>query len=307
MKPSPLKILAVLSILLAGLLLLTGCKPQSTTPPAAGENSPSLPTIVPAQEKTQDSPLSTSDGSGPGSQADPAQFESEWQTSPHADTFVVDEQNQNNTCARCHAPNNWAPSMQELPESCFACKFELEDPAPLIEKSAWTNVSCNVCHSVDKKGRVSPEYAWLEIAPLGEYSEVGSPDELCLKCHAPVDIPNHRSIVVAGVHAGTQCTGCHSAHSTAATCGAAGCHDGPIASHDDLHPNVSCIACHDAGGMDVDRVEASGLWTTFISGTTGNGAAKIAFASHDIAREVKCSRCHFAGNAWGLTVLPEKP
>ena len=61
---------------------------------------------------------------------DPAAIQAAWQSSPHADTFILDLNGQNNTCARCHAPINWSPSMDELPESCFACKFELEAPPP---------------------------------------------------------------------------------------------------------------------------------------------------------------------------------
>ena len=84
------------------------------------------------------------------SEPDPAAIEAAWLSSPHADAFVLDVEGNNNTCARCHAPVNWLPSMDDLPESCFTCKFELEDPPPYIAESDWVDIPCYVCHEKDK-------------------------------------------------------------------------------------------------------------------------------------------------------------
>jgi hypothetical protein len=200
--------------------------------------------------------------------------------------------------------------MDELPESCFACKFELEDPPQYIPETDWTNIPCNVCHEVDKKKNVLPGYAWLEIAPLGEYAKVASPTELCLKCHAPVDIPQHGNVELGGVHPGYECTKCHSAHATTASCDTAGCHEEsttPIAGHDEDHQKVSCVACHDASGMEVGLDEVNGLWTTFVSRATGSETERFSFTSHNIALEASCDRCHFANNPWGLSDQVETP
>lgn len=301
------KLAFIFSLVLMTALALAGCQSDGTIT-ASPEETQAVP------QSNQTTPLQTEQptsapesAAGPG-ETDLASINSAWQSSPHAGTFVLDDQGQNNTCARCHAPVNWSPSIEELPESCFACKFELEEPAPLIPENAWANISCNVCHEVDKKGNVQPEYAWLEIAPLEEYTEVASSTELCLKCHAPVDIPNHGSVDVSGVHQGYDCTRCHSAHSTAASCNSAGCHgDTAIPAHDAYHQSVTCAACHDGAGMEVGLDEETRLWNTYLSIPTGVNGDQHEFTSHNIVLEVDCGRCHFAGNPWELSESVTQP
>lgn len=223
-----------------------------------------------------------------------------WQEGAHASTFVLDEQDQNSTCARCHAPVNWLPSMDDMPESCMACKFEVDPPPPVIPEGEWTHVECKVCHKY-KKDVLQPEAVWLEIAAIEEYIEVASVTELCDKCHLAGGLEAHASIRVAGDHAGYDCTDCHDAHSTQASCGGVDCHptqmDGSegIVGHDADHASVSCSACHDAAGMSVGPAVESGLWLTYLPET------EIAMTSHETQRSVDCSRCHFAGNTWGLS------
>ena len=243
--------------------------------------------------------------------ADPEVIQQEWQSSPHAEAFVLDADGNNNPCARCHAPINWEPSLEDLPESCFACKFEIDDPNPYIAEAEWVDIPCKVCHEVDKKGNVQPEYSWLEIAALEEYASVETSTELCLKCHDTTNVPEHGSVQVGGAHEGYDCTECHDAHNTVASCGTSDCHedvidpDTPIAGHDDDHQNVSCVACHDAAGMDVGPSEELGLWTTFASWSseteTGTETGIVAFTSHDLILDASCERCHFVDNPWGLS------
>jgi hypothetical protein len=284
---------------------LAGCQTGSETPAAAVETQV-LPTEQPSPSDppgNQVAPTNTPEESEP----DPAAIEAAWKSSPHADSFVLDANGQNNTCARCHAPINWMPSMDDLPESCYACKFELEDPPPTIAESEWSDIPCNICHKVDKKGNVQAEYAWLEIAPLGEYAEVASPIELCLKCHAPLDIPGHGTVQLGGDHPDYVCTDCHSAHDTTTSCDAVGCHPDviepatPIPGHDKDHQSVTCGACHDASGMEVGPDEESGLWTTFVSGSTDAGIGSFPFTSHNVVLEASCDRCHFVNNPWDLS------
>ena len=296
------------SVVIAGL---ASCQSSAETPGLVPEFQPLpseqaveaiTPEIPETGELDEETPT-TSDPPEVDAEPDPVIIETAWKSSPHADTFILDETGQNNTCAQCHAPINWLPSMEDLPESCYACKFELEPPPPTIAESEWLDVPCKVCHKLDKKDNVQPEYAWLEIAPLDEYASVASPSELCLKCHAPVDVPGHGIPQVGGDHPGYQCTDCHSAHDTIASCDAAGCHDNviqpstPIPGHDADHSSVACAACHDGSGMEVGPDEESGLWTTFLS---SNGD-RFAFTSHNIVLEAKCDRCHFAGNPWSLS------
>lgn len=301
------KIVIIGSLVLLILLAFSGCKSDSAKPAAPEESQTVQQPDRPGQE-TIGKATTAPDSSVPAGETDIASITSTWQSSPHANTFVLDDEGQNNSCARCHAPVNWSPTIADIPESCFACKFELKEPAPLVPENAWANISCNVCHKVDKKGNIQPEYAWLEIAALEQYAEVASPTELCLKCHAPVDIPNHGSVTVSGAHAGFECIQCHSTHSTAASCDAAGCHgDAAIPVHDTYHQAVTCAACHDGSGMEVGQDEEMGFWLTFQPSATGADGDHFAFTSHQLVREVDCSRCHFSGNPWGLLESVSQP
>ena len=240
------------------------------------------------------------------SSSDPEIIQTSWGGSAHADTFILDEAGNNNSCARCHAPVVWLPSMEDMPDSCFACKFEVSEPPPLIPESDWVEIECIVCHEVDKKGNVDPQYAWLEIAQIEEYAQVASPTELCQKCHAESDTPGHTFANLSGAHAGYECTDCHDAHDTIASCSSSGCHEDAVSSetgipgHDQDHVQVSCVACHDAGDMTIDFDEEKGKWLTFAPDSAGGGEM-IPYVSHNAVLEASCERCHFADNPWDLT------
>lgn len=260
-----------------------------------------------------DPPASTSPVEGASQQpaeeeSDANTIQADWESSPHAETYVVDANDENNTCARCHAPVNWVPSMDDLPSACFSCKFEIKDPPPFIAETDWTPIECKVCHEVDRNNNVAPEFKWLEIAAIDEYADVESASALCQKCHIGADLPDHMPVEVAGVHETLLCTECHDAHSTSSSCTAAGCHDDwqagdpPIVGHDSDHENVSCVACHDGGDLDVGPEEnASEQWLTFVSYTMDGETTSAPFTSHNIQLEVSCERCHFAGNPWALS------
>lgn len=230
-----------------------------------------------------------------------------WLAGPHADTFVVDAEGTNDICTRCHAPDNFIPSMDDIPPSCYAapgCHFEVEEMPPFITEEQWLSVQCRTCHEIDKDGVVQPEYAWLAVAAIDEYETVESTTELCLNCHKEFDQPEHISITVGGVHDGYSCTDCHDAHDTFTSCSDAGCHETPQdpTGHDLLHPNVNCIACHDASELAVAPSEQHDeAWFTFISTSDGNEGSTFPYTSHNIQLEVECERCHFSDNPWGLS------
>ncbi len=233
----------------------------------------------------------------------------DWADSPHADTYVLNDAGANSTCAACHAPMQWIPSMEDMPESCSTCKFEVDPPPPTITETDWTHVECKVCHA-EKKGEIQPEVLWLEIAPIEEYAEVSSHTELCQKCHLAGELAGHASVQVSGDHAGYECTECHQAHSAQASCSAQGCHDEVldpalgIPGHDDQHANVRCVACHDAGDLQVGPDPETGEWTTFITGENEDVGPRP-FVSHDTRLEVDCERCHYPGNPWELSTEVE--
>ena len=270
---------------------LTACQPGADTPPdeLASPQVPSnegSPTGAP-QVTVSPTEIAT----------DPIQ--SLWEASPHAHTYVLDEAGMNSTCARCHAPINYVPSMDDMPASCATCKFEVAPPPPTIAEADWENIPCNVCHRV-KRGDVDPNFAWLSIPPIDEYEDLATTTELCIKCHTVVDVAGHTGIDVAGSHAGYICTQCHDAHSTTASCATGICHPDvltpstPTPGHDENHKSVTCWACHDAAGLTIGPDE-QGNWTTFQPGSS------IPVVSHNIVKDVLCERCHFLNNPWNLS------
>ena len=206
--------LVTLAIMVVGLI---ACQPEKTTPPGelASSQVPSSggsPTEAPPQNTiilTETAP-------------DPIQ--SSWEASPHGHTYVLDELGMNATCARCHAPLNFIPSMTDMPESCATCKFEIDPPPPTIAEANWKNIPCSVCHRT-KRGEVDPKYAWLSIPPIDEYEDVATTTELCLKCHSQeIDLAGHPTPDLAKAHTGYTCTQCHDAHSTIPSCASGSCH-----------------------------------------------------------------------------------
>lgn len=306
------------------VLLVVGCQsPESqsvTIEPASGapgKNNNSN------NESEAGSGNSASEGNGSEPTIDPlAVSQQQWETSVHANTFVIDDQGNNNSCAQCHAPINWMPTIDDIPESCLVCKFELEEPPPFISENDWMHVPCLVCHEEDKKGTIQPEYTWLEIPALEEYASVETPTELCLKCHETSKAPEHGTVVVGGDHADMQCTECHQPHSSTVSCDSADCHPDVFSStdsvvgHDEEHLDVSCVACHDSAGWEVGPDEELGYWITYSpwmveikvgEADTIVNTGIVPFTSHEIVLEVNCERCHFPENSWGLEESVEVP
>lgn len=269
------------------------------------------------QQATPSQPIQNDSEGGPGNDegqeptenpSDPDVIHQMWKDSAHAETFVKDSSGDNMTCARCHAPIKWIPSMDDMPESCFSCKFEVKDPPPLVLEQDWNDIACKVCHQEDKNGNVQPEYMWLEIAQIEEYAQVDTQTELCQKCHTKIDLTDHEVAQLDGAHVDYECTECHNPHDLSASCGTVDCHADvidpltPIAGHDKQHQVVSCVACHDAGGMAVAPATDTGIWTTFTSETTATS-----LYSHNIGLEASCERCHFPDNPWSLTDSVNEP
>jgi hypothetical protein len=276
-----------LTFVLLLAILLVACQSDTSTP--------GVTTTKPDQ---QSSPVAdvVPDPEGPT-------IEQSWQSSPHADTFVETAAGKNNLCARCHAPAVFVPTMEDIPESCFTCKFEIAPPPPFIPQEEWTNIECNVCHLVNKDGEAEPEFAWLLFLMINEYEEVDSSTELCGKCHADADLnlSDHELIVVSGAHADFTCTDCHDAHVLATSCGAAGCHDEiqEIPGHDEDHEVVTCGACHDASDLEVGPDEDLGSWLTFLPANAEG--VSVPFTSHNTQLEASCERCHYPDNPWDLS------
>lgn len=309
----------VVVILLA--LSLAACSSAPATvdsPTEVGEaNSPESveaqtpdktePSEAPSESSPSEANVPTNNQPETASPESAEQIQAKWEAGAHAHTFVLDDAGKNDTCARCHAPVNWIPSMDDMPESCYACKFEVKPAPPLIREENWTHVECKICHEVKKKD-VQSEISWLEIAQIEQYAAVASATELCLKCHVQVDVAGHIGVSNAGAHAAMACTDCHDPHSMTASCSEAGCHEAlevpgaVIAGHDADHTNVSCSACHDASGLEAGP-DASGGWVTFHPAPAEANAEKTIYTSHNTILAAPCERCHFTENPWGLSLV----
>ena len=307
--------------LLFAMVLVAGCQSSGDQPASSSQVSEATDMNIGSTSNSGEESEDSDSGEAQG--LDPLVVaQQEWEISAHASSFVTDSEGNNNACARCHAPNNWMPTLEDIPESCQACKFELPVPPSFIQESEWQHVLCLYCHEADKKGNIQPEVSWLEIPALEEYSEVESHSELCLKCHNTENVPEHGQVVVDSGHIDMQCTECHSPHNTTTTCMNGDCHSevlsdtDQILGHDDDHKDVSCAACHDNAGWDVGPDPETGIWTTFspwshevMIGEADSilQSGTIPFSSHDIGLEVNCERCHFSGNPWELTESVEIP
>jgi len=232
---------------------------------------------------------------------DPETIQAVWKVSPHADAYVVAVDNMNSSCARCHAPLDWAPTAKDIPANWTANKVEVAPASVLITELEWTHVDCKVCHNTEVD-QITGDFVWLEIAPLEIYSEVETSTELCQKCHLTNKLEGHQSLMLEGNHRDFLCTDCHDAHTTTATCSSSGCHEPfaneceSIETHDKPHSEVTCSACHAGGDPRIDWNEDVGAWDTFVPVGDEMDDEFKPFTSHNILLEVDCDRCHEPGN-----------
>lgn len=241
----------------------------------------------------------------------------------------------NTWCTRCHSPQNWDPeAFQGPPPACFTCKFPHEEEMrvaegnPFVPEEEWVGVPCETCHRVDTNGIADAAIAWFNPVKQ-EYQEVNTPTELCEKCHVTTTGNSFGSAVTHKITLGgsahlnyggflgdvpppTYCSDCHDPH-TLEPKQCEDCHADVLTS--DTHmkgynaimlPKVTCMACHDASGLDVGPhpdEEMGGIWVTQET-TFGRGGPSTDYVlSHSIVFEVACDRCHSKGNVHGLSTL----
>jgi hypothetical protein len=229
----------------------------------------------------------------------PEMIQTIWDAGPHADTFVVSEDNTNSSCARCHAPLNWAPTKEDIPVSWVENQIDPATSSSYISNAEWKHVSCSSCHASEEAQRQG-NFSWLEIPSLERYSDVETTTQLCQKCHFESPHPGHRALSIDGAHSELLCTDCHDSHDATATCAA--CHE-PFAqecesidTHDKPHSEVTCSACHDAGEPEIQWNEELLAWDTFRPDLMNDLDGYESYVSHNILLEVDCDRCHSPGD-----------
>lgn len=314
---------AIVAISLMVLLVFLAACQSANGQPDEIANAPEEPTLEPKptlEPTPEPTPL-----------PDQSTYHAAWEGGAHN---IYDLYHGPNTwCARCHSPQNWDPeAVPGTPPNCFSCKFptdtevRISDGNDLILEEDWVGISCNQCHEVDENGTVV-RVAWLNPISM-DYHDVNTPTELCEKCHVTTtgnsfgSAVDHKITLGGSAHLNyggfigdnpppQYCTDCHDPHSTKPmACN--DCHDVESSeTHADVNhmlDNVSCMACHDAGGYDVgphpDDPENE-LWTTQLTEMGRSGPSTSVIVSHSIVHEVLCTRCHFEENPWGLTVLTD--
>ena len=249
-----------------------------------------------------------------------------WNESPHAATNKTTSV-ANTYCAQCHSPLNW--NSQATRETAIE-----------ISIGEWRNIPCEVCHEANGTG-FAASVSWWDSETRQNLPIVNG-TELCEKCHLDSDEFHYKVNLDDSVHAGFDCIACHNPHSTLASCSNSGCHEQirpesslppstptggvhpnnssfcgganchPAATqvalsntsiHGSTHASVSCIACHDASGARVAPSPELGVWMPLQLQEKDGAQISVPFRSHDIRRDVQCSRCHFEGNEWELPLV----
>lgn len=284
------------------LFLLVGCSSATGNPTISPAPPPTEPpaTLSPAPSQTPDEAAALA-----------SQIDQDWKASPHGNTYDLGK-GPNTFCARCHSPQNWDPAAHpDDPPNCVSCKFAFDSEVrvapsnPLVPQADWKDIGCVICHPTDD-GSVKPEIAWFNTV-TGYHETVSSSTALCEKCHTDTETIRHQRDLGQAAHADFTCTDCHDPHTAVASCTAAGCHESvgaespTISGHDPDHAAVTCVACHDASGLDVGPVEGEDVWITFRTTELLGRANTEAYQSHAVQRSVMCDRCHYADNAWGLS------
>lgn len=316
------------SLVVIGALLLLVLAAGACAPAATPEPTTVPPTDVPPPEPT--------------AMPDQSEFIAAVEGNSH-NTYDLGH-GPNTWCTRCHSPQNWDPeAFQGPPPDCFTCKFAHEEEMrvapgnPFVPEEEWVGVPCESCHNVDENGIVTPGIAWLNPITM-DYVAVNTSTELCEKCHVTTDgnafgsAVDHKITLGGSAHLNyggfigevpppSYCADCHDPHTLEPT-QCVDCHESVTTS--DTHmmgynaimlDKLTCMACHDASGLDVGPPpgEEGGPWVTQLTTVGRSGPTTEFVLSHSIVYEVACDRCHFDGNPNELVVLtadgevPEPP
>lgn len=185
-------------------------------------------------------------------------------------------------CEKCHLDNQTLGHKRVLGDKAhasFQCT-DCHDPHSL-------RANCQNCHSIA-----------MDAAPTEALTHPPSrTNEDCILCHPNAWGEHDRTIQEAG---NDDCGSCHVElvdQTKKASMAQA---------HSLLHIGVSCVACHDASGMEVGIFETDNVWITFRTTELMGRESIKPYQSHKLQRKVDCGRCHYSGNPWNLELLDLK-
>lgn len=226
----------------------------------------------------------------------------------------------------------------------FEASPRLAQNNPLVPQEEWQNIRCNTCHEVTD-GIASNAVVWWNQAtnqyePVDDSRALCGKchtDTETLRHQRTLGLKAHADFTCTTCHDAHNTTAscgqseCHSeivqntgfvsapatppgGHPEQITgfCGGPACHatatqvaGGEQMIHGSVHAMVTCVACHDAGGLEVGPFE--NIWTTWRTTELLGRANREPYQSHTLQKQVDCARCHFEGNPWGLQPLTNSP
>jgi hypothetical protein len=171
-------------------------------------------------------------------------------------------------CEHCHITNETLMHKRELGAGAHA-----EFTCTTCHDPHSTQASCDACHVED-----------LQAAPIPIDSSV------CYHCHQP-----HGESF--------DCLYCHQPADLHLTDnGAPFIFSRLLITHSQVHQRVTCVACHDASGLEVVYDPDSDSWRTIRSTFLLGKVVTANYQSHQLQGQVDCSRCHNDDNIWDLPV-----
>jgi hypothetical protein len=179
-------------------------------------------------------------------------------------------------CEKCHLDNQTLRHKRDLGENAHA-DFEC--------------VQCHDSHSVKANCRNCHPIVMMDTTAVTlEHPSAKNNDE-CRSCHPKAWDEHDRDIKLAG---DDDCMNCHDelmveAKQTPASL-----------AHSSVHLAVSCVACHDASGLEVGPIEGQNLWMTFRTTELLGHSQTEPYQSHNLQKKVDCGRCHYPGNPWDI-------
>lgn len=181
-------------------------------------------------------------------------------------------------CAHCHKDTDTLRHARNLGTSAHISFVCTDCHDPHSTQASCTEAACHADEPVPLP------------TPLPEHVDQKDTHQ-CKECHPSVD-ERHMNVLEEPP---TACFDCHG-HLFGG-----GSSSLMQEGHSDAHTGVACVACHDATGLEVGPVADGSHWITFriteLLGRTSNEP----YQSHNLQRDVDCSRCHYANNPWDLS------
>ena len=179
-------------------------------------------------------------------------------------------------CEKCHLDSDTLKHRRVLNGDAhldFVCT-ECHDAHSVI-------ASCDECHTVSRieQPRLIPEHQDI----------VSNQD--CTECHNGA-YESHP--IVVQETGNDDCLDCHGQ--------IMGDRDlAPVqVGHSLVHADISCVACHDASGMEVGPLEDQAVWVVYRTTIGPLGSTTEPYQSHQLQLNVECDRCHHQGNTWDI-------